>query len=433
MTERSFGQSLWYGEVVSVDDPDKEGRVQVRIHGLYDDKSNIPDKDLPWVKPCQDITSSGHNKIGTTPVGLIKGATVGGYFLDGDKQYPIYTHTIAKAGDADSGSTTGNQVNLKKGTNSTPIAERNKNNKFVTRKGRNIYDDDHGKENPKEQNDSDGVDVTDDAAQKTKFHKMPTVASELNPNGSILKQLTKVDPEHLTSVLKNSVPKFMKINDIDSFSSSSGVTGVLGQALGQVMSQLGATDIMNAIAQNVDPTQLSLTSQQALLIALQNLGPSPNSDVVLSVIGTAFQDILTELLNLIKNGLLNAATLEALLQEHFAKIQSNGSQQTIGANLGNILGMLGSVLPQLSGPINSSLSDHLPPSVLDQSIVQEALKKFAMSQAYLKKPETGKKALAISAVQQTTDTASILSSLSGLSTQAQTFIQGLTGTSVPTS
>jgi hypothetical protein len=190
---------------------------------------------------------------------------------------------------------------------------------------------------------------------------------------------------------------------------------------------------MNAMASTVDPTQLSLMSQQAILIALQNLGPAPNSDTVLAIIGEAFQDILLALLALIQSGTLTAATLEALLQLHFARIRDNGSQQTIGANQGNILGMLGSVLPQLAGPINGTLTDHLPPSVLDQSKVTQAIQKFAMSQAYLKKPVTGKKALAMAAVQQTPDFSSVFNSISGLTDKAKSWAQGLLGTSVPTS
>jgi hypothetical protein len=143
MTEKNYGLHSWFGEVVNVNDPDQEGRVQVRIHGLYDDKQNIPDKDLPWVKPSQSITSAGHNKIGGTPVGTIKGSTVKGHFLDSDRQYPIFEHTIAKAGDADSNSTQNGQTTLVKGTNSTPIGPRNKNNKFCTRKGKNIKEEDN--------------------------------------------------------------------------------------------------------------------------------------------------------------------------------------------------------------------------------------------------------------------------------------------------
>lgn len=100
MTERVYGHKKWYGQVFSVDDPDKEGRVQVRIYGLYDDTTNIANTDLPWVKPHQDITSAAHQKVGLTPVGCIPGSIVTGYFEDEDQQIPIFHATIAKAGNS---------------------------------------------------------------------------------------------------------------------------------------------------------------------------------------------------------------------------------------------------------------------------------------------------------------------------------------------
>src|ERR1700734_370303 len=57
LTERNYGKSQndWVGIVTNVKDPDMDGRVQVRVHGQHDDQTNIPDTDLPWSKPEQDI------------------------------------------------------------------------------------------------------------------------------------------------------------------------------------------------------------------------------------------------------------------------------------------------------------------------------------------------------------------------------------------
>jgi hypothetical protein len=89
MTERSFAgieNRMWFGVVSSVMDPDKEGRVQVRIHGKHDDETNIPNEMLPWSKPMQSVTSAAHNKIGHAPVGAIVGTSVFGFYLDADQQ-----------------------------------------------------------------------------------------------------------------------------------------------------------------------------------------------------------------------------------------------------------------------------------------------------------------------------------------------------------
>jgi len=422
-TDRAFGFADWYGEVVNVNDPDQEGRVQIRIHGLYDDKTNIPDDQLPWVKPLQMINSAGHNKIGETPVGVIKGSIVGGYFVDNDKQYPIFSHVIAKAGDPQPGTTVDGQTELIKGTNSTPIADRNKNNKFVTRKGKNIKEEDNASEPPKEAKDSDGVDITAEAAGKTKFSKYPTVGSVQQPSGSILNQLTQVDPTHLTSVLPQAVEAFKKIKDLNTFSSTGGVMNVLGQVLGSVLNAVGAARALNAMSATMNPSDLSPMAQNAILIALENLGSSASSDAVQAIIGSTLEPLLAEILALLNSGNLTAQTFNDLIARYFASIQQQGQQSTVGVNLQSILQNLTSVLPQLAQPLQETLNIHLPTSTLNVSTVTQALQKFAMSQAFLKKPGDGKKALAILATTQGTSGAlSALASLPGISDIAQKFM-----------
>jgi len=424
LTDRSFGHSLWYGEVVNVNDPHQNGYIQVRIHGLYDDKTNIPDDQLPWVKPCQDITSAGHNKIGKIPVGVIKGTTVGGYFLDNDKQIPIFTHVISKAGDAQSGTTVNGQTQLVPGTNSDPIGARNGNNAFVTRKGKNIQQEDNASTNPVESKDSDGVDITAEAQKNTKYSTQPTLGSITAPSGSILNQLSSVDPNHLTSILPNAVSALTKIKDLNTFSSTTGVTNVLGQVLGQVINAIGTARFLNSLSSNYQtnqPTMLSSTSQSALLIALQNLGPNPTSDTVSSVIGIAYAAMLPTLLALIDSGNLNEITLDALILEFFGNIQNSGANATIGGNIANVLNNLQSMLPQLTGPLQSSMTNHLPTSVLNQGAILSALQKFALNQSFIKKPNDGKKDLAKQAstpgTSSVTDTVNNIPGVSQLSTQ----------------
>lgn len=73
----------WTGIVVENNDPQKLGRVQIRIMGFYDD---LPDYLLPWAVP--DIGFIGSSK-GSFIIPEIN-ATVRGYFDKGDVQKPIY-------------------------------------------------------------------------------------------------------------------------------------------------------------------------------------------------------------------------------------------------------------------------------------------------------------------------------------------------------
>lgn len=87
----------WTGVVEDRDDPEKLGRCKVRIFGYHtDDIALLPTKDLPWAIPIQPITSAATSGVGTTPIGIVTGSWVVGWFLDGeDAQKPIMLGTIA--------------------------------------------------------------------------------------------------------------------------------------------------------------------------------------------------------------------------------------------------------------------------------------------------------------------------------------------------
>jgi hypothetical protein len=407
VTERSFGksQNTWFGKVTSVKDPDMDGRVQVRVHGQHDDETNIPDKDLPWAKPEQDITHAGHNKIGRSPTGIIVGAIISGYYLDTDMQVLVYTATVAKAGDPQSnGTTTNGQAQLKPGTNSGPLGHRIKDNKFITRKGKNIVQDDQtGTKGPKEQNDTDGVDVVAMAKQSLKFGTLPTVGSIANPVGSILQQIMQIDPKNLNAVLPQALQAYIKIKDLSAAGSTVGINGMLGQLMGAAMTMTsgGPAAVLNQLGQNLQPGQLSNTSQSVLLTAIQQLGSGATIDqlsaTVQSIIGQSLPAFVAALEVLIQTNTLNATTLNILLEEYFSQVQQNAQQSTVGANQGNILNNMTALIPQIAGAIQSTLDGHLPQSVLNTNLITQALQRFAMNQAFLKAPSNGKKELAIQA------------------------------------
>ena len=77
---------IWFvGVVEDRNDPQKLGRVRVRCLGYHtEDKNVLPTSDLPWAHPLLPITSSGVSGIGQTPLGLLEGSWVIGFFRDAD-------------------------------------------------------------------------------------------------------------------------------------------------------------------------------------------------------------------------------------------------------------------------------------------------------------------------------------------------------------
>ena len=83
---------LWFvGVVEDRQDPQKVGRVRVRCLGYHtSDKNKLPTGDLPWSQVVLPITSSGISGLGQTPLGLVEGSWVFGYFRDGEEaQEPL--------------------------------------------------------------------------------------------------------------------------------------------------------------------------------------------------------------------------------------------------------------------------------------------------------------------------------------------------------
>ena len=90
------GFNWWIGVVEDRNDPEKLGRVRLRIFGYHsDNKMLLPTEDLPWAIPIHPITSAASSGIGITPVGPLTGTWVLGFFLDGeDMQQPAFMGTI---------------------------------------------------------------------------------------------------------------------------------------------------------------------------------------------------------------------------------------------------------------------------------------------------------------------------------------------------
>lgn len=88
---------LWFhGVVEDRTDPDKLGRLRVRILGSHTaDKAFIKSEDLHWAYVVQPLTSAAMSGIGTSPTGPVPGTWVFGFFRDGESmQEPCIVGTI---------------------------------------------------------------------------------------------------------------------------------------------------------------------------------------------------------------------------------------------------------------------------------------------------------------------------------------------------
>lgn len=80
--------------VTNVFDPEFSGRVQIRIHGLHDDVSRVPDDKLPWARCIFPVTNSIFDGVASATTGLMPGTTVVGHFADDAKQIPLVDGTV---------------------------------------------------------------------------------------------------------------------------------------------------------------------------------------------------------------------------------------------------------------------------------------------------------------------------------------------------
>ena len=92
-----LGGFLWFtGVVENRQDPLKVGRVKVRILGHNtESKTILPTADLAWASVMMPITASSISGVGQSPLGLLEGSWVMGYYRDGHyRQEPIIMFSL---------------------------------------------------------------------------------------------------------------------------------------------------------------------------------------------------------------------------------------------------------------------------------------------------------------------------------------------------
>lgn len=95
-TEYYGDDTRWFiGEVKSIADPNKLGRIRVRIFGLHStNTAKIANTDLPWANVVLPVTQGGTMHV-TQPTGIQIGAKVFGVFIDGKhSQVPLVLGSI---------------------------------------------------------------------------------------------------------------------------------------------------------------------------------------------------------------------------------------------------------------------------------------------------------------------------------------------------
>jgi phage baseplate assembly protein gpV len=104
MTTRFLGEEgfRWFiGVIADRDDPEKRGRVRIRVFGVHDqDQVLVPTNTLPWGIVLLPGTSASFKQIGTSATGLVVGSTVIGFFLDGNEAtMPVIFGVLPGLGD----------------------------------------------------------------------------------------------------------------------------------------------------------------------------------------------------------------------------------------------------------------------------------------------------------------------------------------------
>lgn len=89
------GNYFWFGFVEDINDPEKIGRLRVRVVGVHsEDRTEVPTDMLPWWHVCMPLTSASISGIGSSPIGVLPGTCVAGIFVDDSKQQGLVWFSI---------------------------------------------------------------------------------------------------------------------------------------------------------------------------------------------------------------------------------------------------------------------------------------------------------------------------------------------------
>lgn len=264
MADRSgdYSGSRWRGKVVNVMDPFKQGRVQVRVFGLHDNEAMIPDADLPWAQPKVPLTHGASLRgISSSPVGVVPGSIVDGYFADSERSILIADGTLPSAGSTKTGQIIDGSYAINPGTNDLALAAREQDLNAAL----------------------GGKNLTALAAKGLRFASLSAGVGVLSSIPSNLTStLLTLDPSNMSGALSGALTGISKIQAIDAFSSVAGLADIgtsgITRVLSTAMSQFGVGSVLSAI-NAIDPASLSAGALTATDAALANITSTFQSGV----------------------------------------------------------------------------------------------------------------------------------------------------------
>lgn len=232
---------FFIAEVRNVKDPWKSGRVQLRMYGLHNDEQNVKDEELPWAVPVQDITSAATAKVGTAPVGMMKGSRVIGVFLDKEGQNPVILGTYARAAKPvdRNDNTRGEEGSDKQSkgidlpSNANPQTNNNRgrapNNPRVGGRPvdtqRDRYNDAQFREN------GEGQEAITTARRNFAPNADRPTTAAAEPNQDLPGTVRQVDPQAASAVLQNMLSMLSMIVNMSNATSPAATTKIVTDAL----------------------------------------------------------------------------------------------------------------------------------------------------------------------------------------------------------
>jgi len=379
MTDRALGRQQtneWYGVVVNVQDPLKSGRVQVRIHGLHDDKTKIPDKDLPWAKvpvPAGGGFGTSLGGKGGSPTGLVVGTTLSGIFADGDRHIPIAYWSYPKAGDVKEGATQNGKPQIDTSKGDVPHGARELDINAALG-GKNVI-----------------ADVALKGAKSAILSAGVGAIQGVTPG--IINHLLKVDPSNMSGSIKGALTGVKGLQDIVAATSAKGLANLAGAAmhggLTGLIGQFGSGAVLGVLKGAIAGGDLSPLATRALNVAVSGmLSGAPPAYVaaqaqtlavgaalnVAGNIGGAVADTVADTVGGVAGDVLGAAAGSAA-GSAAASLLTGSSLKTAatnavtGAAISTATSLLSSAGPQLaSGMISQFAGGGLNPASLTSAL-----------------------------------------------------------------
>jgi hypothetical protein len=283
------GFNWWVGEVVNVYDPHQSGRVQIRVYGRHDNKTAIPDEALPWALPIQPVTSAAHGRIGTAPVGLVKGSRVLGYWADEYYQQPVILGSLGKSGDVIDGKLENGapSIDVSAGGSIPSSAQLSADGQplpynpysYLSSQRNNIALIDAGAKDVSSVKNNTGSIITADVERNMSIPKAATIGyADPNDTSNVLNLINKVDPGSTISSLP-CMPTFMLgALDIGSLITSYAnrlikiAVRAIKNALLQTAKRIGLFKLLYAL----NETARTISAVANLIDAISSLGCAPN-------------------------------------------------------------------------------------------------------------------------------------------------------------